>query len=226
MPTNNILATIALLVVVQHHGVDDLYNVQRRHFPLPFLLLQPLNIQWQQHKERKEKEGKEGKKWKKENRNESEMGPLLVGGPSSLLTSYKFFFLFLHKQNTSFHTLGAHAPPGFKSPRSVINTNENEKQYPATWCAIKSSNAKHKLNEKQYAATWCPNKSSGGKHKLQNPMLTKLNLIMTQHKTKYHFWWFKKMNSIAMHRNPGPNTMLIANVHKHTTIVEKKKSKI
>jgi hypothetical protein len=67
MPTNNIFATIALVVVVQHHDVDDLCNVQRRHFPLPFLLLQPLNIQQQQHKERKEKEGKEeekGKKWK------------------------------------------------------------------------------------------------------------------------------------------------------------------
>jgi hypothetical protein len=49
--------------------------------------------------------------------------------------------------------LGAHAPPGFKSPRSVINTNQNEKQYPITWCAIKSSNTKHKLNEKQYPAT-------------------------------------------------------------------------
>jgi hypothetical protein len=108
--------------------------------------------------------------------------------------------------------LGAHAPPWFKSPRSVLTTNQKEKHYPTTWCAIKSFNAKHKLNEKQYPATWCPNKSSSGKHKLRNPMLTKLNLITTQHKTKYHFWWFKKMYSLAMHRNPSPNTMLIASV--------------
>jgi hypothetical protein len=125
MPTNNILAIIAHIVVVQHHDIDDFCNVQQSHFPLPFLLLQPLNVQ-QQHKEKKEKEGK------KKNRNESKMGPFLLGGPSSLLTSYKLFFLFLHKQNTAFHTLGAHAPPGFKSPRSVINTNQNEKQYPIT----------------------------------------------------------------------------------------------
>jgi len=132
MPTNNILAIIVHIVVVQHHDIDDFCNVQQSHFPLPFLLLQPLNVQ-QQHKERKEKEGKkEGKEGKKKNRNESEMGPILLGGPSSLLTFYKLFFLFLHKQNTSFHTLGAHAPPGFKSPRSVINTNQNEKQYPIT----------------------------------------------------------------------------------------------
>jgi hypothetical protein len=119
MLTNNILDTIVLVGVVQHHDVDDLCNVQQRHFPLPFLLLQPLNVQRQQHKERKEKEGKkEGKKNIYIYRNESKMGPLLVGRPSSLLTSYKLFFLFLHKQNTSFHTLGAHAPLGFKSPRS------------------------------------------------------------------------------------------------------------
>jgi hypothetical protein len=132
VPTNNILATIAFVVVVQHHDVDDLYNVQQRHFPLPFLSLQPLEVQRQQHKERKEKEGKKGDKGKKENKNESEMGPLLVGGPSSLLTSYKLFFLFLHKQNTSFHTLGAHAPPWLKSPRSALTTNQNEKHYPTT----------------------------------------------------------------------------------------------
>ncbi len=55
MPTNNILATIAFVVVVQHHDVDDLYNVQQRHFPLPFLPLQPLNVQRQQREEKKEK---------------------------------------------------------------------------------------------------------------------------------------------------------------------------
>jgi hypothetical protein len=65
MPTNGILAIIILVLVVQHHDIDDLCNVQQRHFPLPFLLLQPLNIQRQQHKERKEKEGKQGKKGKK-----------------------------------------------------------------------------------------------------------------------------------------------------------------
>jgi len=81
---------------------------------------------------------KERRKKRKENRNESEMV-----GPSSLLTSYKLFLLFLHKQNTSFHTLGAHALIGFKSPRSAINTNQNKKQHPTTRCAIKSSNAKH-----------------------------------------------------------------------------------
>jgi hypothetical protein len=67
--------------------------------------------------QRKKGERRKGGKEKKENRNESKMGPLLVGGPSSLLTSYKLFFLFLHKQNTSFHTLGAHAPPWIKSQR-------------------------------------------------------------------------------------------------------------
>jgi hypothetical protein len=99
------------------------------------------------------------------------------------------FLLLSSQTNTSFHTLGAHARPRFKSLRNVINTNQNEKQYPATWC---------------------PNKSSSGKHKLKNPMLTKRSLIMTQHKTKYHFWWFKKMYSLAMHRDPSPNAMFIA----------------
>jgi hypothetical protein len=113
MSTNNIFATIVPI------DVDDLCNVQQRHFPLPFLLLQPLNVHRQQHKERKEKRRKKGGKEKKKNRNDNEMGPLLVGGPFSLLTSYKLFSSFFTNK-TPPSTLWVHMPHHGSNPQGVL----------------------------------------------------------------------------------------------------------